>query len=124
MKLVALEVENFRAYKDRRRVELDDLTTLIGKNDVGKSTLLEALEVFFNNDVVKIESSDANVESDHRLVSIMFEFEDFPKTITLDAGAETSLADEYLLAENGKLQIEKVFDCSKPKPSEQFFFGL
>lgn len=31
MKLVALEVENFRAYKDRRRVEFDDLTTLIGK---------------------------------------------------------------------------------------------
>ncbi len=121
MKLVALEVENFRSYKDRRRVDLGDLTTLIGKNDVGKSTLLEALEVFFNNDVVKIESSDANVDSDHEMVSILCEFEDFPKTITLDAGAETSLADEYLLAENGNLQIEKVFDCSKSKPSEQVF---
>ena len=121
MKLVALEVENFRAYKDRRRVELDGLTTLIGKNDVGKSTLLEALEIFFNNDAVKIESSDANVGSDHKNVSILCEFEDFPETITLDAGAETTLADEYLLAENGKLQIEKVFDCSRSKPGEQVF---
>jgi hypothetical protein len=47
MKLIAVEVENFRAYKERRRVEFDDLTTLIGKNDIGKSTILEALEIIF-----------------------------------------------------------------------------
>lgn len=121
MKLVALEVENFRAYKDRRRIEFDDLTTLIGKNDVGKSTLLEALEIFFNNDVVKIEAADASVGTGNQKVSILCEFTDFPEKITLDAGAETTLEGEYLLAENGNLQIEKVFDCSKAKPSEQVF---
>lgn len=121
MKLVALEVENFRAYKDRRRIEFDDLTTLIGKNDIGKSTLLEALEIFFNNDVVKIEGADATVGSGSQKVFILCEFSDFPDRITLDAGAETTLADEYLLAQNGNLQIEKVFDCSKAKPPEQVF---
>jgi putative ATP-dependent endonuclease of OLD family len=47
MKLVALELENYRAYHERTRVEFSDLTTLIGKNDIGKSTIIEALEVFF-----------------------------------------------------------------------------
>ncbi|WP_458792273.1 ATP-binding protein [Yoonia sp. MH D7] len=121
MKLVALEIENFRAYRDRTRVEFSNLTTLIGKNDIGKSTLLEALEIFFNNDIVKIDNSDACVDSAHQTVSILCEFSDFPEKITLDAGADTTLEEEYLLAENGNLQIEKVFDCSKAKPSEQVF---
>ena len=64
MKLVAVEVENFRSYRVRRRVELDELTTLIGKNDVGKSTILEALEIFFNNDLVKIDVSDLSKKRD------------------------------------------------------------
>lgn len=121
MKLVALEVENFRAYRNRRRIVFDDLTTLIGKNDIGKSTLLEALEIYFNNEVVKIDGADASVGTGNSKVSILCEFKDFPENITLDSGAETSLADEYLLSENGNLQIEKVFDCSKSKPSEQVF---
>lgn len=121
MKLVAIEVENFRAYKERRRIEFDDLTTLIGKNDIGKSTMLEALEIFFNNDVVKIDASDASVGTGKDKASILCEFSDFPAKITLDAGAETTLADEYLLAVNGNIQIEKVFDCSRKNPSEQVF---
>lgn len=63
MKLVALELENYRAYHKRTRVEFSDLTTLIGKNDIGKSTIIEALEVFFNNEIVKIDSSDVCVRS-------------------------------------------------------------
>lgn len=121
MKLVALEVENFRSYKNRTRLEFSELTTLIGRNDIGKSTLLEALEIFFNNDTLKIDNTDACVASDHQKVSILCEFSDLPEKITLDAGAETTLAQEFLLAENGNLQIEKVFDCSKAKPSEQVF---
>lgn len=121
MKLVALEIENFRAYRERRRIEFSDLTTLIGKNDVGKSTILEALEIFFNNDIVKIDPTDACVGSDNSKVHIMCEFSEFPETITLDAGAATSLTDEYLVAQNGNVQIEKVFDCAKSKPVEQVF---
>lgn len=122
MKLVALEVENFRAYKGRTRVDFSDLTTIIGMNDIGKSTILEALEIFFNNnDLVKIESADLNVDSDSHHVHIMCEFSEYPDVITLDAGAETSFADEYLLSENGSIKVEKVFDCSKAKPSEKIF---
>ena len=38
---------------------VDDLTALIGKNDVGKSTVLEALDIFFNQ--IKIDIGDRNV---------------------------------------------------------------
>ena len=54
MKLKSVTIQNFRCFKESKTVEFENLTTLIGKNDIGKSTILEALEIFFNNDIVKI----------------------------------------------------------------------
>ncbi|NRG47756.1 AAA family ATPase, partial [Bacillus sp. CRN 9] len=58
MKLEKVILENFRSYEERISVDINDLTSFIGKNDIGKSTILEALEIFFNNTVVKIEQED------------------------------------------------------------------
>lgn len=46
MKLYQLKLKNFRSYKEEICIEFENLTTFIGKNDVGKSTILEALEIF------------------------------------------------------------------------------
>lgn len=46
MKLKSVYLENFRGYQNPMNVEFDDLTTFIGKNDIGKSTILEVLNVF------------------------------------------------------------------------------
>src|SRR5699024_2915015 len=57
-KLKAVELKNFRSFQEKTRITIDNITTFIGKNDAGKSTVLEALEIFFNNDIVKIEQGD------------------------------------------------------------------
>ena len=49
MKIESLTLENFRIYKDPVTVSFNDLTVLIGKNDIGKSSVLEALDIFFEN---------------------------------------------------------------------------
>ena len=59
MKLVAVTLKNFRGYQDDKTIQIGDLTTIIGRNDVGKSSILEALEVFFNNETVKIDNLDS-----------------------------------------------------------------
>ncbi|HEF4753692.1 ATP-binding protein [Burkholderia multivorans] len=59
MKLAAVILENFRGYAQSVRIEIDDLTAFIGRNDAGKSTILEALEIFFNDG--KPERGDACV---------------------------------------------------------------
>lgn len=120
MRLLALTIENFRAYRQRRRIAFADLTTIIGRNDIGKSTILEALEIFFNNDGA-IEQTDANVFSGEGVVIFTAEFGDLPSALTLDEGALTTLAGEYLLSTEGTLVIEKRYDCSKKKPSCQTF---
>jgi len=117
MKLVSVLIENFRCYKDQIIVPVDNITTLIGKNDIGKSTVLEALEIFFNNDLIKIDSTDANVYSGTKIVTIACEFSDLPSEIILDATSKTDLKKEYLVSKNETLIIFKQFDCSKASPS-------
>lgn len=116
MKLKTLYLKNFRCFKNEVRIEIDNLTTFIGKNDIGKSTILEALEIFFNNDTVKIEKADANIYGGDE-VEITCEFCDLPPEIILDSGEKTSLKDEFLTISEDLLRIKKVYDCSKSKIS-------
>lgn len=121
MRLKAVSLKNFRCYADEICVNFDDLTTFVGRNDIGKSSVLEALEIFFNNSTVSIEQGDANVHSGIDKVEITCEFDDLPNSISLDAGAETSLAEEFLLTESGTLKLRKVYDCGNKKPSAEIF---
>jgi len=121
MKLKSVTIKNFRAYQKETKVDFEDLTTVIGKNDIGKSTLLEALEIFFNNSTIKIEHSDSNIYSASKLVEITCEFENLPDEISIDTSSKTKLKDEYLLSINDTLVIKKIFDCSKKNPSVEIF---
>lgn len=120
MRLVRLSVSNFRCYSDEITVDFDDLTAFIGKNDIGKSSLLEALEIFFNNDVVKADQDDLNIHCGEQHFTITCEFSDVPATLTLDAGAQTNLSSEHLLTSAETLKIKKVFTCTKKVGIEAF----
>lgn len=47
MKVSKVKIANFRSYSDELCFEFNDLVALIGKNDIGKSSILDAL-VFFS----------------------------------------------------------------------------
>lgn len=121
MKLKSVVLRNFRCYRDETRIRIASLTALIGKNDVGKSTILEALEIFFNNTVVKVDAQDACIHSGSKEIVIGCEFEELPEALVLDETAATTLKDEYLLNELGCLEIRKVFDCATSKVKESVF---
>lgn len=40
-------IENFRGYQARQVISFSDITDFVGRNDVDKSTILEALDIFF-----------------------------------------------------------------------------
>lgn len=121
MKLKTIILENFRAYRDKTIIKVDDITAFIGKNDVGKSSMLEALEIFFNNDIVKIDAQDVNVYSNSKIVSIGCLFSDFPKKVIIDATVETTLEKEYMLNKEVLLEIHKVFDFSRKKLKKEVY---
>ncbi|MFZ3590026.1 AAA family ATPase [Bacillus sp. DJP31] len=81
MKIEKAILENFRPYKQRVTVDINDITALIGKNDIGKSTILEALEIFFNNSSVKIGHDDLCVHSENQKNTIGCIFSDIPSSL-------------------------------------------
>jgi len=106
-----VRLQNFRCYRDEIAIALDDLTVLTGRNDSGKSTVLDALAIFF--DEAKLDVDDGCLRGDRSCVTITCEFGDLPESLVLDATCPTSLADEYLLNEDGLLEIRKVYDASR-----------
>lgn len=121
MRLKGLRLSNFRSYKDEKYIEFGDLTALIGKNDIGKSTLFEALEIFFNNTLVVCEKEDLSVDSDNNDISISCIFSDLPDQIVVDESNPTTLKGEFLLNGNDELEIRKVFSATTSKPKEKVF---
>lgn len=118
MRLTAVILENFRPYRTQTRIPIDDFTAIIGKNDAGKSCLLEALEIFFNADLIKLDAEDANKNSGSQSITIGCVFSDLPAQIIIDENAQTNLAEEYLLNEQGELEIHRTYNCATKKISE------
>ena len=93
MKIVSLTLENFRSYRTPVTITFNDLTVLIGKNDIGKSSVLEALDIFFENR--KIDPDDINIEAaaNGETAKLTTVFSKLPDEIDLDAGAKINLKD-------------------------------
>jgi len=110
VRLVQLRLSHFRGYKEETSVDLDDLVVLIGKNDSGKSSLLDAMNIFLN-DLVP-EQDDRCVHATDQKVDITCVFDDLPSQIVIDEQYPTDLASEYLLDQSGRFVAKKVFTCT------------
>jgi len=114
MKINTVKIANFRSYEDEITINLDDLNVFVGKNDIGKSTILEALDIFFNENkgVVKLDKDDINKQSKgegNTEIKISVVFSNLPNSLTIDTTNPTSLADEHLLTQGGCLEIIKKY---------------
>lgn len=119
MRLKSVKLTNFRGYRRTTVIQIDEaMTGIIGRNDYGKSTILEALAIFFDADGVKVDKSDMNcfslAEGEGRF-EIACEFDEVDRPIVLDENVETSLAEELLLNRSGALEVVKVFKASTAK---------
>lgn len=121
MRLKSFSLKNFRGYREQVQIDMSDLTVFVGRNDIGKSTILEALDIFFNDKgaVNPMESSDVNKEAiangDNETVFAAI-FDQLPTTIIIDETVSTTLQEERLLDNNGCLNVVKKFQAAgKPK---------
>ena len=124
MRLKSVKLKNFRCYRNETVVNLNNLSVFIGKNDAGKSSILEALEIFFNNSVIKIERGDLNVDAQaagENKIEITCIFTQLPPELVIDAAHPTTLQAEHLLNADGELEIKKVYPCTAASPKEQVF---
>lgn len=114
MRIKQLKLTNFRSYKDEVTIDFSDLNVFVGKNDIGKSTILEALDIFFNDGkgVVKLDKSDVNklaLHDGNDEIKISVIFSELPDKVVIDSNNETTFESEYLLNRNNDLEVIKKY---------------
>ena len=114
MKLIEIRLRNFRCYKDEICVPVDELTAIIGKNDSGKSSIFDALDIFFENQ--ELEAGDVCVYGEDKDVWITCVFGYPPETLVLDVDHPTTLQQEHLLNKQGHLEIVKWYNGALKTP--------
>jgi predicted ATP-dependent endonuclease of OLD family len=65
MKLKSMQVKNFKCIEDSTQFDIDPVTCLVGKNEAGKTSLLEALHKL-NSDVTELGEFDVLLEYPRR----------------------------------------------------------
>lgn len=124
MKIKRLRVRNFRCYQEEISVEFGNFTAFVGKNDVGKSSLMDALDIFLNDGAP--DRNDASKAGDGKDLTIICEFSGLPTQLVIDDSNPTSLSDEYLLNSEGLLEIHKTYsgNLNAPKCSGVCIFAV
>lgn len=110
MRLEEIILCNFRGYVQEVRIPVNSITAFIGKNDAGKTTILEALDTFFNQS--KLDVRDKNIFHAEEETIIGCVFSELPDQIVIDGTVPTTLEHEYLLNNRGFLEIRKKYDTS------------
>ncbi|MCQ2287423.1 MAG: ATP-binding protein, partial [Bacteroidales bacterium] len=70
MKIKSVHIENFRGIQSTT-IEFKDFNCIVGKNDIGKSTLLKALDLFFNGENLSID--DVNITNKSNTQQVLIE---------------------------------------------------
>lgn len=112
MKLTKVILHNYRCYTDDIPVSMDNLTCIIGRNDVGKSSIMEALDAFFNDNNINKSDLSATAPADDQKIEITCIFTNLPEEMVLDSSAPCNLDEEGLLNAQKELEIKRVWDCT------------
>ena len=107
-----MRVENYGPFARLEEITFSSLSTIIGRNDAGKSHTLKALQLFFGKN--KLEAGDVYDSADPASqVVVEVAMTALPETLAYDGGA-LHLADERLLDAGGRLRVRKTFPCAGP----------
>jgi putative ATP-dependent endonuclease of the OLD family len=116
MRINNIMIQGFRAFKDPTEIFFGHFSTIVGKNDTGKSSVLHVLNLFFKD---KLDEDDFNNELDTNApIIIQVSFIDLPTTVQLEEAVDTDLKVENLLDPQGNFTIRKTFTrkaIKKPK---------
>jgi putative ATP-dependent endonuclease of OLD family len=105
MRIGALRIKNFRALKETPLLAFSQMPVIVGRNDVGKSSILHAVAIFL--DERTIEKSDFHSEAgeqDNIEVEVAF--------TEIEEVAKLQLQRKRLLSSKSCLVLKKIYDRS------------
>lgn len=117
MKLKRVIIENYKGINTPIAINVNDFNCIVGKNDVGKSTILKAIDAFINDNNPVFE--DRNIYNECNIISIELQFDCERTSVVIDDSIPVTFEDEELVDNSNLLCITKKWDVSqktiKPK---------
>ena len=112
MKIFDISIKNFRGIKSLTNLKVGEINSFVGKNDSGKSNILKALDLFFNekfnaNDVFKGIGNDEKTE-----ITIRFDTQQQINPLALDADGKIQLIKTFSFTNAGKVAKELFYVCN------------
>ncbi len=121
MKIKSIGIKNYRGIKEEQKIPLADFSSIVGKNDSGKSIILHALATFLDPKEYKIVESDFNDINDEIIIecyvyseNIRLILEKRVKSVIKKADGLDAFLDDIIF--NGGVIIQKKAD----KPGNAF----
>lgn len=131
MKIKTIKIHNFRSIKEQS-FDLADYSLLVGANDSGKSNIIDAIRVFYD-DLKFNEENDwpkFTVEDDESWIEIKFllteeEFSNLKDEYKQGDGEERFFVVRKYLKHQSKVQTgsSNIYGYEQGKLSENFFYG-
>jgi len=100
-------VKNFRGYKSAELSDLNNINAFVGKNDSGKSTILEAIAVFLKLSY-KADKEDFYLQHPDEMY-IQLNFKEFPEILKIN-DIDYNLKEVGYIHSDGSLKIQRKFD--------------
>ncbi|MEK5101032.1 AAA family ATPase [Cytobacillus sp. FSL M8-0252] len=76
MRLSYLEIKNYKSV-DYLRIHIDSLTAIVGKNNFGKSTILDAIQCFYGEKAIESDNFHLGTDEDIEVTIIFDEISDY-----------------------------------------------
>jgi len=94
MKIIKIQIENFRLLKDFQMDLEDDLSLVIGKNNTGKTSILSILEKFLNQSE-KFWFEDFNIDFKKEIIELIESDDDIAESDYKNTGIKLKLFIQY-----------------------------
>ncbi len=117
MKLREITIKNFRGIKALNKLSISDINTFVGKNDSGKSTILKALQSFFDEKIDGKDIFKGKLDSENVVIELSFDPLILIDDLALDSEGFVTLGREFELS-NGKIKTTSYYKTYDYKKSD------
>lgn len=118
MKIYDISIKNFRGIQLLQNLKAGDINSFVGKNDSGKSSILKALDTFFNekftvHDIYKGITAEEKTE-----ITVRFQTEEEINSLASDSENKISIKKTFIYGSNGRIVKETFYKCNDINSSE------
>lgn len=112
MRIHDITIRNFRGIKNAEKIKCGSINTIVGRNDAGKSALIKALNIFFNEKIKPEDIFQGKGEDENTEILVRFDTIPLVNDLALDTENKIAISKVFYFDKNGKAKVETYYICN------------